>query len=462
MKSASLQRRLLLFALAGILLALALTGLLLSALFERHLTRRVTAELDGLISRISGNLSLSGETGLSLPDELADPRFGTVFGGYYWQVIDETAGASLRSRSLWDEGLAMPADAPPLGEFHTHKIGGPNRASLLVRERRVVISAAGAATVARIGVAVDQKEIRSLRADFTQDMILALALLGACLFGGSWLQVRLGLGPLDLLRVGVAAIRADFATRMPAGLPAEVQPLVDEINVLIAAKRKETEQARNRAADLAHGLKTPLTILGSEVRKLRARGDTKIAADIDSVAILMRRQVERQFALARRNSATTPLTELPVLPAVERLAATLARLPGAGKIAFRLDIPGRTATTMNADDFNDVIGNLLENAARHARSRVEVRIVLGGSGDCLFIADDGPGVPDEKISAILVRGIRLDEKRGGTGLGLAIAGDILEAYGARLETRRAALGGLEIGFRLPGRAHSGTEQARGN
>ena len=206
MSALSLRHRLLLFAFGGILVSLVLTGVLLSALFERHVSRRIVDELDNHVSRIAGNLTIDADGEITLPVELADARFTMVFDGLYWQVLDEASGQLLRSKSLWDDSLELPADKPELGVFHTHYIEGPRDQNLMVRERRIELGDSANPIPVRIAVAIDLADIHALQADFSMEMVVALALLGLLLFGGLLLQVRLGLGPLDSLRGGVSQI----------------------------------------------------------------------------------------------------------------------------------------------------------------------------------------------------------------------------------------------------------------
>ncbi len=445
----SLRSRLQVLAFAAVAIALVVTALLLSALFERHINRRVTGELDAHLSRIAGKLVVNAAGEIEMNAELTDPRFETVFSGLYWQVVNEKTGKLLRSKSLWDDDLALPADLPAIGQIHTHELAGPIGQPLLVRERRILLGDGGAAIPVRIAVAIDVADVHALQADFTWDIMVVLALLGALLFVALWLQVRLGLGPLDRIRAGVAAIREGRSTQLPPDLPQEIAPLAEEIDFLIAEQHREIERAGNRAGDLAHGLKTPLTILAGDVRRLREKGETVIAADIEAVSQIMRRHVERQLALARRRHGAGGQMRTQIAPAVERLVNTFARLPDKQHLRFEIEVDPGAAAAMNPDDFNDVMGNLLENATRHARAAIRVETRDADEGTLLVVGDDGPGVAPPQMHRMLLRGVRLDEKSEGTGLGLAIAGDILEAYEVALCARPSPLGGLEIGFPLP-------------
>lgn len=449
MTARSLRSRLQWLAFAAVAVALIVTALLLSALFERHINRRVTGELDAHLARIAGKLTVDLAGDIEMNAELTDPRFETVFSGLYWQVANEKTGSLLRSKSLWDDDLALPVDRPAIGDIHTHELAGPVGQPLLVRERRILLGDGEGAIPVRIAVAIDVADVQALHADFTWDIMAVLAALGALLFVALWLQVRLGLGPLDRVRAGVAAIREGRSSKLPPDLPQEIAPLAEEIDFLIAEQQKEIERAGNRAGDLAHGLKTPLTILTGDVRRLREKGETAIAADIEAVSQIMRRHVERQLALARSRHGAGERMRTDIAPAVERLVNTFARLPDKEHLAFEIDVAPGSTIAMNPDDFNDVMGNLIENATRHASAAIRVETRVLGDETLILVADDGPGVAAPQLQRILQRGVRLDEKSDGAGLGLAIAGDILEAYRVALRARQSAMGGLEIGFPLP-------------
>ena len=451
MQFRSLRTRLLIFAFSGIAISLIITGLGLSTLFDRHLTRRIATELDTHLGQLAGNLVFSTAGELELPVDPADPRFEKVFSGLYWQIADERTGRVLRSVSLWDDAIDLPADKPEIGTIHEHRLPGPAGEKLLVHERRLLLENGTLTVPVRIAVAIDMAELTDLRSDFLSETMTALALLGMLLFAGLWFQVRVGLAPLDRLRSGVAGIRAGRSGKLDREQPEEVLPLVDEINFLIEAKENEAERARNRAGDLAHGLKTPLTVLAGDIRRLRERGADDIATDIENVSAMMRRHVEQQLAKARRRHHSPGRESMDVGEATSRLVATISRLPGAQHLAIGITIAPNTRCEMTADDFNDVVGNLLENAVRAARSRISIGVDADEeTGIRHFrVEDDGPGVAEEKLGEIIKRGQRLDEKSGSAGLGLAIVSDILEEYDTSLATARSSLGGLSIGFALP-------------
>jgi signal transduction histidine kinase len=437
----SLRLRLALAGLLAISLALALAGVGLTLLFERHVYRTLTDDLDVNLRQIVGGMDMSpgGEIALGRPPP--DPRFNEPLSGLYWQ-IDTTSGA-LRSRSLWDFALAPPSDRLSEGQTHYHQLAGPGGKLLLVAERRVEFSAQGRREAARIIVASDLTRLRRARDAFIADLVPGLVLLAAFLALATWLQLSLGLRPLGRLRREVAEATGGGG-RLSLDAPSEVLPLVREVNALLDAQEKELERARGRAADLAHGLKTPLAALAGDARRLRENGEADVATSLEEIGETMRRHVERELARARVQAAATQRGRYatPLREVVEALIRTLRRTETGERIQFENEIAAPILAPIERVDLTEVLGSLLDNAARHAASRV--RVSCGDGGRLLVaIEDDGPGLDPDREALVRQRGGRLDNG-GAAGLGLAIAQDILDAYGWNMEFSRSPLGGLKV------------------
>lgn len=443
----SIRLRLLLFSLIGTLVAVAVAGAGIVTLFGRHVERRVEQELDTYIDTLTGNLRVGSDGRLSLAREPADARFLRPFGGLYWQVIDEKDGTMLRSVSLWDARLSLPNDKLDAGATHTHRAKAPDQRDAILHERRVVIDTPSGERSVRISVAVNEADTEALTAGFRRDLLPGLALLGGLLLLTGWLQVGAGLKPLASIRSAIAAVREGRADHLSLSAPTEIAPLVAEVNSLLEAQQAALRQARHRASDIAHGLKTPLTALAGDIAKLRAVGQTPVADDIEAVARQMRRIVERELARSRQRyrqqAQSTPVRTL-----VEAIARTLARTPAGEAIVWDIDMEASLAVAIDLDDLNEVLGNLMENAARVAASRVRVRATVDGNDALIAVADDGPAIDPQSIAHLIARGARLDESGGSAGLGLAIVADILAEYGSTPRFAVSDLGGLEVSFRL--------------
>jgi signal transduction histidine kinase len=228
-------------------------------------------------------------------------------------------------------------------------------------------------------------------------------------------------------------------------VPDEVRPLVNEVNALVDAREQDIVRSRNRAADLAHGLKTPLAALAADSDRLRQRGELAIAAEIDGVIDAMRRHVDRELARARlrggdplRRGSSTKLA-----PLVRSLIATVSRIEAGVLLSYEMDIPDDLMAPFERTDLAEVLGNLIENATQHARAQVRIAARAMSSGLQFWVEDDGPGIAPNLRSAALARGTRLDQRGEGAGLGLAIVQDVLESYGWSLHLEASELGGLK-------------------
>ena len=447
MRLRSLRLRLVAGGIIAILVALTIAGSGLILLFERHVTRTIAEDLDVQLKQLLAGVDIDQQGNLVMTRPPADPRFADPLSGLYWQAADNR-GQLLRSRSLWDTKLSLPDDEPSPGEIHHHEAIGPANARVQIAERRVLLTVGDRRVPVRIAVAADLARVATAAAAFAKDLALALGLLGLVLAIATSIQVGLGLRPLDALRRGVADIRSGRRHHLPVDVPAEVRPLVEEVNALLEAQEREIERSRSRAADLAHGLKTPLAALAADAARLRDRGETTIAQDIEAVGDAMSRHVDRELARARvrgalrhRDGHSTALE-----PLVRSLIATLSRTPSGLGVSFEPHIAVEVQVPIDRTDLAEVLGNLLENAARHAARRVRIS---ASSEPSIIIEDDGAGIAPAQRPRVLERGTRLDERGEGAGLGLAIVQDVLNAYGWRLDLAESDLGGLKVTIAPP-------------
>ena len=444
MKPGSLRLRLVAGGALAIGLALLVAGAGLATLFERHLMRSLASELELDLWQALAAVELDATGRPLLAREPLDARFREPLSGLYWQLSSEPGGMT-RSRSLWDVTLPLPRDELAAGEVHQHEIAGPGGARLLAVERTINLKWNDGRRPVRIVVAADLAKITDARRSFVGDLALSLALLGLVLAAATWVQISLGLKPLARVREGITAIRSGDKRDLPHEVPSEVFPLVEEVNGLLMQQEKDLECARGRAADLAHGLKTPLAALAADVRLLRERGDHDLAGRITEISETMRRHVERELARARirgRRSLRAPASA-PLRPLAETLVSIQKRTAAGQRLTFEINIAEGSEVAMDKADLAEVLGNLLENAARHARSHVRI----GAEGDGrVAIEDDGPGIPESLRVRVLERGGRLDEKPGSAGLGLAIVQEVLDAYDRRLTLGTSPMGGLSVTF----------------
>jgi len=440
----SLRLRLALIGACAVIVALGAAGFALFLLFGEHVERRAAAEMQVQLDQLLAGLA-TGPDGLAAAAPPADPRFSRPYGGLYWQI--DAGGRTLRSRSLWDQALALPVAAGAGGEARVHEIDGPEGARLLALERVVRLPERLGGGEARAAVAMDRAELVEARTAFVADLAPYLAALALALIAAQMAQLAYGLRPLGRIHARVAALRAGRAARMGAAWPAEMLPLAGEIDALLAAREADIERARARAGDLAHGLKTPLQALLGEAERLRQGGETRPAAAIEEIADTMRAPVERELVRARA-AAAAGSASADVAKTVARIHAVLSRTPDGRRLGWRIAVPPGLAAAIDPADLAEALGALAENAARHARAEVAIDARAEGSRVVITVADDGQGVPEDRLADIRQRGRRLDERLPGEGLGIAIAADVAAAAGGGLEVRNGARG-LEAVIDLP-------------
>jgi signal transduction histidine kinase len=424
-------------------LALVFVWLSLAHLFENHVMEQYEHELVSVIDTIAANLDDSGG-GLTLASEPADPRFAIPAGGRYWQVWLK-GSPLLRSRSLWDTEIKYSEQEE--GYSHLTAIAGPSGAPILALSQKLSIDGSKGALDVILTAAADKADMDTALASFSQSLVSMLALTAILLFSALGLQVFFGLRPLEDLRNAVSRVRTGDASRLDDRGPSEVRPLVSEINTLLVGERAAVERAKARASDLAHGLKTPLTILGQIGETLTGKKHNEAADQIQEQVDLIRSRIDRQLALSR--IAATGKDRVEAKGIIEKLLAAMRQMPSPQPISWQAGIPACLAAAADPGDFAEAVGNVLDNARLHAKSRINVTAEEKDGSLRLTVEDDGQGIAEADFDRVLARGQRLDESSEGSGLGLAITADILRAYGGTLSLDRAAIGGLLVKMEWP-------------
>ncbi len=342
--------------------------------------------------------------------------------------------------------LELPAEPIVDDAVQRHRVTGPGGTQLYLIQRRVELPLRLGGGTARIAVAWDAAEVNKAVRQFAADLSPLLVTIGALLIAAAWVQVSVGLRPLATVRSRLAAIRSGASRRLGSGFPTEVRPLAQEIDGLLDARDLELSRARTRAADLAHGLRTPLQVLHAEIERLAQKGHTAIAQRFFAVTKTMQRNVERELARARR-AAPVSDASTEVGAAIDQVIRVVQRTPGGERLDWTVDVPHDMTACIDRDDLSEAVGNLIENAARHARHAVSVRCEAGDKFVALAIVDDGSGILESRRAEALSRGGRLDERGSGAGLGLAIVTDIVESWGGTL-TLENETPGLRATIRL--------------
>ena len=456
MRANSLALRLFVSATVWTVLILVVTGFVLSGLYrdsvERAFDRRLGVYLKTLIADLASADIPIEKTG----QMLGEPLFELPLSGWYWQVtrVDHSKPEVTSSRSLWDRGLPhlgeMSVAADPDGSRKSY-VQGPEEQRLRLVERDVDLGDDGRFLVAVGGDAseLDDEVLAFDGAIVTTFLVLAAVLLLTTLF-----QVRFGLAPLNRISRGLAAIRSGKAEKLAGSFPVEIEPLARETNALIDANREIVERARTHVGNLAHALKTPLSVL---VNEAAARADDPLAQKVREQTDIMRDQVARQLERARLAARSTVVGALiDVSPVVTALARTMEKLHRERDIAIAVDVPEQARFPGEQHDLEEMIGNLVDNACKWAQSRIAIEVVADrfeGDGKPrvrIIVDDDGPGLSPSEREQVALRGRRLDESKPGSGLGLSIVVELAGLYGGVLSLGTAPIGGLRAELALPG------------
>lgn len=446
MNGQSLRGRLLAVICIWSIVTLAAAGLAIVAAYaasvERDLAEDLAARLDQLTATISRPLPVP-ETAMS------DPRYHQPAGGLYYQVEEVGTQKILRSRSLWDASLVLPAP-PPGGDLLAEGRGPKGQAAaLLVRD--VLLGGNDGTPERRLRLAV--AEDRALRSrdigEFSLQMALALLFIALSIGLAGWLILHMGLRPVAALEGEIAAIAAGRAAGIAGQYPREFAPLVSAVNGLMELHEKSITLNRQRADDLAHGLKTPLAVLQATAERLRESGDGHNASALELLAAQMSERIDFQMRLSQlRIRSKTRLFATPLDAMLIRSVAVMRKTGRGADLFWRVDA-AQLAVDVDPHDLMELVGVLLENAGRWAQSEVEVLCETADDMAHFQVSDDGPGLTPDDIARLGERGRRLDEQRSGSGLGIAIGKEIARLNGGFMTLGPSRRGGLMVRVALP-------------
>ncbi|WP_084584492.1 sensor histidine kinase [Sphingomonas azotifigens] len=434
----SLRARLLLGAILWMAIGIGIAGISISAIFRQHVTEIENDELLSHLDELERLLVPTQAGGVAITRRLSDPRFEEPGKGFYWQV-STPRGPILRSSSLEGTRLSPPPRSAFAALVREVRPGPAGPAIIYARPWR-------ASSPISVQIGIDQRLIDDDLAGFNRALLLSLGLLALALAASAILQVRFGLRPMRDLRRSLAEIRDGERRHLPTGFPSEVQPLVDDLNALLAANAEMLRRARTQAGNLAHGLKTPLAILADEARRLHDRGDAVGAAVLLQQSERMQRQIDFQLARARASAnAGVPGVRMLVSPAIETIVMAMQRLHRARCLRIETDIDPSLRVGVDPVDLDEILANLIDNACKWAAGLITIRAMAGDDQHGpvrITIADDGPGIPQDAMDRVFAPGERLDEATPGSGLGLAIVRDLVALYGGSVVLKAATPTGL--------------------
>lgn len=449
----SLVGRLVVLAAAWSLAVLAAAALVAAAYFNHAATARFDDGLSELVDNLLAGTSVDDAGQIAAP-ALTDQRALRALSGKYWEIATPTAvggyRALERSRSLWEQELAPPKGgvgvlAVKQGKAVFYDSIGPRREPLRVAAMQARLP--GVKSPLIFIAAEDRSPIDRDVRTFATTLGLALVLLGAGLVSAVIIQVRVGLQPLFALRREVAAVRTGKAERVVGDYPVELEPLASELNALVAHNQDVVERQRTHVGNLAHALKTPLSVMLAEA----GQSPGKLSEVVTRQAETMREQVDHHLRRARAAARTQGMGErTQVAPVLEELSRTLERIFRDAGVVVDWDAPDELAFQGERQDLLEIAGNVMENACKWCRGKVRATAaVTSPSLFSLVVEDNGPGLPPERREEVLKRGARLDENAPGSGLGLSIVDELVRAYGGSMSLSASAMGGLRIELVLP-------------
>jgi signal transduction histidine kinase len=437
---------------------LPVAGILIYSLYTHELHEAFDERLKSLLTVvIADSLDHAGaEPGI--PGNVGEPLFEHPHSGWYWQItpLDGAPGTRRVSSSLGSETIPSPRGAnvaPDAAGIRWLDTEGPIGQRLRVAEfiHSMGDVMAGPSYAFAVSAPLEWRDARADR--FTPPLIWALALAGLGLVLATILQVRVGLHPLKGVEHGLAAIRSGRAQRLEGKLPAEIQSLQQELNALIQSNQDIIERARTQVGNLAHGLKTPLAVIMNEAREDKG----PFAAKVLEQGQIMQQQVTHYLERARMVANIGAIgRSTDVLTTAEAIGRALGRIYKDRELALNIDCPPEIKFQGEKQDLEEMLGNVMDNACKWAKSEVRVAIQLqreatGSTRPKLIISvdDDGPGMSAEQRQQGIKRGRRLDETKPGSGLGLSIVADLAQLYAGHFELQEAPSGGLRARLELP-------------
>jgi signal transduction histidine kinase len=457
MRANSLAFRLFLWATGWTVVILIVTGIVLSSLYRQAVERAFDRRLDVYLRTLVADVASPEEGNDKFPQSIGEPLFELPLSGWYWQVtrLDTPKPELHSSRSLWDSNLPrLPnsKDASALSAgYQKGYAQGPEDVRLRLVERNIDLGDDGRYL---IEVAGNASEIDEEMLSFDRVIGATFAVLAGALLLTTALQVRFGLFPLKRISESLAAIRSGRAERLQGEFPVEIASLARETNALLDANREIVERARTHVGNLAHALKTPLSVIFNEAA---ARSSDPLAKKVLEQTEIMRDQVARQLERARLAARFTVVgTLIDVPPIVTALARTMEKLHRERDIAIAIDAPEHSYFRGEGQDLEQMVGNLVDNACKWAQSRVAIEVVAERpAGEDkprvrIIVDDDGPGLSPSEREQVALRGQRLDESKPGSGLGLSIVVELAGLYDGVLSLGTAPIGGLRAELALPG------------
>ena len=443
----SLAVRLFFSATIWIIFTLVSAGLLLSDLNEKTNFTAFDDRLNLLLETLIGASRVDSSDGITVVSTIGDPRFFQPYSGWYWQVNNGTK-TLVRSRSMWDQ--VFTSDKRLIGgrSQFIDSVNQTNERDKFIETKKLHIierniSFPGIDSPVTFIVSGDTEEYQQNINKFDNTLSVILFILGTGLMIAVFLQVKFGLLPLNKIKASLFKVRNGDEDKLKESYPLEVQPLASEINELLDHNAKIIDRAKTHVGNLAHVLKTPLAVISNEIKT-----EDNI---MNNQVILMKRHIDRYLKKAHLESVGTFSKEkINIIDLVKKMISIFKKLYP--DVQINLDESVQEAFVFGSmDDLEEVIGNIIENACKYGKNKIEVEIRISEKNNLqLVVSDDGLGLSQEQMNKVFARGFRIDEQKPGTGLGLNIVKDIVETYmKGKVTLSKSKLGGLEVNILLP-------------
>jgi signal transduction histidine kinase len=439
--SVSTATRLTLAASLALVVLLPVAGWLISDAFGRSVLASFDERLRAHVDALAGRTELAADGRIRVARAPSELRFERVFSGWYWQVAYRGQVVAT-SRSLWDSSLPLTAAGIGTDPQDAVTMQGPRGETLRASTLRMRM--AGLDDDVLLTVAAPMVEVDLETAAFRRLLIGALGALGLLLAAGFALQIRWGLAPLRRMELALRGVRSGHARRLDTALPSDLAQVALTMNEVLSHHDAMIERARSSAGNLAHALKTPLANLRLQAERVKP-DSTALKADLHRIEALVEHHLARASAAGK--AAATRRTGLRT--AIEPVLDAVRGIYRARGLEFTAQLDVDAEVRIDAQDLQELVGNLLDNAAKWATRRVTLHCQRSGGQLQLCIEDDGPGIPAERLDDALRRGVQLDEQRPGAGLGLAIVRDIAALYDIRFELSPRTGQGLRAQLWLP-------------
>lgn len=437
-----------------IALALSLTTLALDGLFKDQAARQFEQQLQSYLYQIVAAFEIDSQGNAVLMPKGADPRFNRPESGLYWQINDFNGKILLKSRSLWDTQLNVANDWLKSGEVHFHELTGPASQTLIVAEQSVILFELTDQPF-RVMVGSDVVALTDSVQVWQRSLWLFVGILFLSLIVAASAQIAFGLRPIRRLQCSLKGLRDGDTTRITGKFPNELTPLIEDFNAVIDVNEKIIERARNQVGDLAHAIKTPISVMSNALRseQLRNHHDPALVASLQEQLQQLQQQVQWRLKRARiAATAGVPHARTSVKNTVEQLTRVMQKVHADKSILVVVDdISAHLFFAGEVQDLQEIIGNVLDNAYKWATRKILISGRYADGKLRLAIQDDGPGCLDLTESTHPPhRGQRADESIPGSGLGLSIVRDLVGLYGGELLFQASPDNGLSVTLTLPG------------